>query len=120
MTTILELADRMWEGEADLVHEHHPVSYRHPQAEEIADGLQVYIGIASANTVDTGEGLVMLDTGHQLDIGPLYEGGRAWGPTAPLPGAGFPAHHVDHGFGTKMFEEEATKNGWARPTVYAH
>ena len=48
MTTILELADRMWEGEADLVHEHHPVQYRHPQAEEIAAGVLVYIGIASA------------------------------------------------------------------------
>ena len=81
MTTsmsILELAERMWDGEADLINEHHPVSYRHPQAEEIAEGLQVYIGIASANTVDTGDGLVMLDTGHQLDINPLYDGVRAW------------------------------------------
>src|SRR5581483_12246790 len=60
MTTILELADRMWAGEADLVHEHHPVTYRHPQAEEIAEGVQVYIGIASANAIDTGDVLVML------------------------------------------------------------
>jgi alkyl sulfatase BDS1-like metallo-beta-lactamase superfamily hydrolase len=29
-------------------------------------------------------------------------------------------HHVDHIYGTKNFEEEATKKGWARPTVYAH
>jgi alkyl sulfatase BDS1-like metallo-beta-lactamase superfamily hydrolase len=118
--TILELADRMWAGEADLVHEHHPVQYRHPQAEEIAEGLQVYIGIASANTVDTGDGLVMLDTGHQLDIGPLYDGVRAWRPASPLAGAVYSHHHVDHVFGTKLFEEEAARNGWARPTVYAH
>jgi alkyl sulfatase BDS1-like metallo-beta-lactamase superfamily hydrolase len=117
--TILELADRMWAGEADLVHEHHPVSYRHPQAEEIAPGLQVYVGIASANTVDTGDGLVMLDTGHQLDIAPLYEQVRKWSPS-PLVGAVYSHHHVDHIFGTKQFEEEATRNGWAQPTVYAH
>ena len=52
MTSILELSDRMWAGEADLVHEHHPVQYRHPQAEEIAPDLLVYIGIAWANTID--------------------------------------------------------------------
>src|SRR4051812_37902780 len=117
--SILELADRMWNGEADLVHEHHPVSYRHPQAEEIADGLQVYVGIASANTLDTGDGLVMLDTGHQLDIAPLYEQVRQWRPS-PLAGAVYSHHHVDHVFGTKKFEEEAAANGWPRPTVYAH
>ena len=109
----------MWAGEADLVHEHHPVQYRHPQAEEIADDVLVYIGIASANTIDTGDGLVMLDTGHQLDIGPLHEGVRAWR-SSPLHAAVYSHHHVDHVFGTAMFETEATKNGWAQPTVYAH
>jgi alkyl sulfatase BDS1-like metallo-beta-lactamase superfamily hydrolase len=119
MTSILELSDRMWAGEADLVHEHHPVSYRHPQAEEIADGLLVYIGIASANTIDTGDGLVMLDTGHQLDIGPLYDGVRAWR-SSPLRAAVYSHHHVDHIFGTKQFEAEAATNGWEQPVVYAH
>jgi alkyl sulfatase BDS1-like metallo-beta-lactamase superfamily hydrolase len=120
MTTILELADRMWEGEADLVHEHHPVTYRHPQAEEIAEDLLVYIGIASANTLDTGDGLVMLDTGHQLDVQSLHEQVRAWRPASPLAAAVYSHHHVDHVFGTQRFEEEAAANGWAQPTVYAH
>jgi alkyl sulfatase BDS1-like metallo-beta-lactamase superfamily hydrolase len=119
MTTILELSERMWNGEADLVHEHHPVSYRHPQAEEIADGLLVYVGIATANTVDTGDGLVMLDTGHQLDIDPLFDGVRRWR-DSPLRAAVYSHHHVDHVFGTKRFEEEASANGWSQPTVYAH
>jgi alkyl sulfatase BDS1-like metallo-beta-lactamase superfamily hydrolase len=29
-------------------------------------------------------------------------------------------HHVDHVFGTKQFEEEATREGWEQPLVYAH
>jgi alkyl sulfatase BDS1-like metallo-beta-lactamase superfamily hydrolase len=119
MATILELADRMWAGEADLVHEHHPVSYRHPQAEEIAEGLLVYVGIASANALDTGDGLVLLDTGHQLDVDALYDGVRAWRPS-PLAAAVYSHHHVDHVFGTARFEEEATANARAAPTVYAH
>jgi alkyl sulfatase BDS1-like metallo-beta-lactamase superfamily hydrolase len=119
VTSILELSDRMWAGDADLVHEHHPVQYRHPHAEEITPGVLVYIGIASANTIDTGDGLVMLDTGHQLDIAPLYDEVRRWR-TAPLRAAVYSHHHVDHVFGTKQFEEEATRNGWEQPLVYAH
>lgn len=117
--SILELSERMWAGDADLVHEHHPVSYRHPHAEEIADGVLVYVGIATANTIDTGDGLVMLDTGHQLDIGPLYDEVRTWS-TAPLRAAVYSHHHVDHVFGTRQFEEEATELGWEQPVVYAH
>ena len=118
--SIIELSERMWAGEADLVHEHHPVQYRHPQAEEIADGVLVYIGIASANTIDTGDGLVMLDTGHQLDVVALHEQVRAWRASSPLHAAVYSHHHVDHIFGTAIFEQEATSNGWAQPTVYAH
>ena len=117
---ILELADRMWAGEADLVHEHHPVMYRSPSGEEIADGLLFYKGLASASTVDTGDGLVMLDTGGREDSGSLFEAVRAWRPESPLAAAVFSHHHVDHVFGTRRFEEEAAGRGWPAPTVYGH
>lgn len=120
MASIRELSERMWAGELDLVHEHHPVAYWHPEAEEVADGLLVYKGIASANTIDTGDGLVMLDCGHTIDVNPLYDQVRRWRPSAPLTEAVYSHHHVDHVFGTQRFEEEAASNGWARPTVYGH
>lgn len=119
-SNIHDMADRCWNGEADLVHEHHPVHSRHDGAEEIADGLLFYKGIASASTVDTGDGLVMLDTGGQLDTDLLHGHVRGWRPDAPLAAAVYSHHHVDHVFGTAPFEREAADAGRAGPTVYGH
>ena len=52
----------MWHGDFDSVRDH-PVHARVDAPEEIADGVLTFKGIASANTFDTGDGLVMLDTG---------------------------------------------------------
>jgi alkyl sulfatase BDS1-like metallo-beta-lactamase superfamily hydrolase len=117
---IREVAERMWAGEADLVHEHHPVSYVDTTGEEVLDGLFVYKGIATANTIDTGDGLVMLDTGHLLDTDTLHSAVRRWRPDQPLRAAVFSHHHVDHVFGTAPFEAEAVAAGAPRPTVYGH
>jgi alkyl sulfatase BDS1-like metallo-beta-lactamase superfamily hydrolase len=118
--SIRELAERMWAGEADLVHEHHPVSYMDTEGEEVLDGLYVYKGLATANTFDTGDGLVMLDTGHQFDTVPLHTVVRRWRPDPPLAAAVYSHHHVDHVFGTAPFEAEAAATGTAPPKVYGH
>jgi alkyl sulfatase BDS1-like metallo-beta-lactamase superfamily hydrolase len=117
---IRELAERMWAGQADLVHQHHPVGYVDTEGEEVLEGLYVYKGIATANTIDTGDGLVMLDTGHQLDTDKLHSVVRRWRPDAPLRAAVYSHHHVDHIFGTAPFEAEAAQKGTAPPTVYGH
>jgi alkyl sulfatase BDS1-like metallo-beta-lactamase superfamily hydrolase len=117
---IREVAERMWAGEADLVHEHHPVTYTDSEGEEVLDGLHVYKGIATANTIDTGDGLVMLDTGHQIDTDSLHATVRRWRPDAPLRAAVYSHHHVDHVFGTPPFEAEAADRGGTPPTVYGH
>ena len=118
--TIAELSEKQWRGELDIEHEAHPVHSRFPWGEEVADGLLVFKGTASANTVDTGDGLVMLDTGGQPDTADLYQAVRKWRATERLASAVFSHHHVDHVFGTGPFEEEATKNGWSKPIVYGH
>ncbi len=120
-TTIRDLAERHWQGEGDLVHEHHPVR---PVAdrvtEEIADGVLYLKSLASVTAVDTGEGLVMLDTGGLFDRDVVYDGVRAWRPDSRLAAAVYSHHHVDHVFGTARFEEEARTRRWAAPTVYGH
>jgi alkyl sulfatase BDS1-like metallo-beta-lactamase superfamily hydrolase len=117
---IRELAERMWAGDADLVHEHHPVTYMDTEGEEVLDGLFIYKGIATANTLDTGDGLVMLDTGHQLDTDALHGAVRRWRPEPLLASAVYSHHHVDHVFGTAPFEQEAAERGAAPPKVYGH
>lgn len=119
--TIRDLAERCWTGEADLVHEHHPVQPAlDRRSEEIAPGVLTLISIASVNAIDTGDGLVMLDTGGWFDQNHVFDEVRTWRPSAPLRSAVYSHHHVDHVFGTKRFEAEARDRGWPQPTVYGH
>src|SRR5262249_17427244 len=119
MADIRTLADRLWRGELDTS-AHHPVTGLACPGEEIADGVLFWQGIASANTIDTGAGLVMLDTGSRADARPLHEAVRRWRADVPLTAAVFSHHHVDHVFGVGPFEREAIARGWPAPRVYAH
>jgi alkyl sulfatase BDS1-like metallo-beta-lactamase superfamily hydrolase len=119
--TIRSLAERHWNGEADLVYEHHPVTpVLDRAAEEIAPGVLTMISIASVNALDTGDGLVMLDTGSLFDSDHVFDEVRRWRPAAPLRAAVFSHHHIDHVFGTRRFEAEANERSWPQPTVYGH
>lgn len=124
MATIRELAEEHWQGRGDLVHAHHPVA-RLPgddgqiHGEEIADDVLHLKSVASVNAVDTGDGLVMLDTGGAFDRDIVHAEVRRWRPD-PLAAAIYSHHHIDHVFGTALFEAEAAERGWARPVVYAH
>ncbi len=119
MADIRALAEQAWQGKLTSP-EAHPVHGRLPEGEEILDGVLFYKGIASANTIDTGDGLVMLDTGAVNDTRTLYEAVRRWRPETPLRSAVFSHHHVDHIFGVAPFEQEADEKRWPRPLVYGH
>ena len=119
--TIRELADRHWRGEGDLVHEHHPVSpVAGRETEEILDGVLYLKSIASVTAIDTGDGLLLLDTGGPFDSQIVYEGIRAWRSDQRLAMAVFSHHHIDHVFGTLRFEAEAHERKWEAPRVYGH
>ena len=119
--TIRELAERHWAGEGDLVHEHHPVQpVNRRAAEEIDDGILYVKSVASVSALDTGDGLVMLDTGGAFDVDHVHGAVRRWRPDVRLAAAVFSHHHVDHIFGATRFAEEAGGRGWEPPVVYAH
>lgn len=116
-----ELAERYWNGDADLVDRDHPVRpVEGRPSEEIAEGVLYLKSLAGVTTLDTGDGLVMLDTGGQFDRDVVHAGVRAWRPDARLSAAVYSHHHIDHVFGTARFEAEAPGRGWAGPTVYGH
>ncbi len=118
---IRELAERYWNGEADLVHDHHPVRPALGRtAEEIAPQVLTMISVASVNAIDTGDGLAMLDTGGPYDADHVHTEVRSWRPESPVRAAVYSHHHIDHVFGTRRFDAEAVERGWPAPVVYAH
>ena len=68
MKDLLELAELAWNGEIDLQFEHHPVHMFYSGSTEIKNNILGVKGIAGHYTLDTGDGLVMIDAGSQLDI----------------------------------------------------
>ena len=85
MGTIRDMAERHWEGGGDLVFDEHPVRpIADRRAEEIADGVLCLKSIASVTALDTGDGLIMLDTGGFFDRDVVYDSVRAWRPDARL------------------------------------
>ena len=119
MPGLRETAEALWQGDIETS-DVHPVHTRFGEAEEFAEGVLVYKGIATANAIDTGEGLVLLDTGAQNDTRRLYEQVRRWRPESPLVAAVFSHHHIDHIFGVGPFEAEARAQGSPAPLVYGH
>ena len=115
-----DLAEQAWRGELDLQFEHHPVHRYYPGACRLADGLLGFKGIAGFYVIDSGDGLVMLDAGHLLDVKRCFEEVRREWPDTPVVAAIYSHHHVDHVFSVTAFDAEADERGWTRPTVYAH
>jgi alkyl sulfatase BDS1-like metallo-beta-lactamase superfamily hydrolase len=119
MPDIRDLAERLWTGNLTSG-EAHPVTAQFREGDEILPSVLFYKGFASANTIDTGEALVMLDTGAFTDTKALHDAVRKWRPQTSLAAAVFSHHHVDHIFGVAPFEREADEKRWPRPLVYGH
>ncbi|MCE2559682.1 MAG: MBL fold metallo-hydrolase [Acidobacteria bacterium] len=117
---LLDLAEQAWRGELDLQFEHHPVHRYYPGSCRLADRLLGFKGIAGFYVIDSGDGLVMLDAGHLLDVKRCFEEVRREWPDTPVVAAIYSHHHVDHVFSVTAFDAEAVERGWPRPTVYAH
>lgn len=117
MTDVLDLADRLWRGEA-TIEEHHPFS---PDGglTEVADGCAFLPGFANVSAFGTDEGLLLVDTGSPFTAGSVHAAIRRWS-AEPLHTAVFSHGHIDHVFGVRPFELEAAGNRWTSPRVIAH
>jgi alkyl sulfatase BDS1-like metallo-beta-lactamase superfamily hydrolase len=114
---VLQLADDLFTGRRPIS-DHHPFTASGALA-EVRPGVAFVDSFANAAIVDTGDGLVMVDTGGMFHARLVHETVRGWS-RAPLHTAVFTHGHVDHVFGVDLYEEEARTNGWQPPRVVAH
>jgi alkyl sulfatase BDS1-like metallo-beta-lactamase superfamily hydrolase len=114
---IVELADRLWRGEASTA-EHHPVAFS-GELGEITDGVAFLPTFGNCSAFTTDDGLFMVDTGSIYTAPKMHSELRRW-TAQPLNPAVFSHGHVDHVFGVGIFEAEAAANGWRFPYVVAH
>ena len=80
MGDILELADALWRGEADVA-DHHPLG-SNGTLTEVADGVAYVASFARVSAFKTPDGLVLVDTGHTLAAQQIHEAIRSWEPSA--------------------------------------
>jgi len=114
---VLSLADRLWTGEV-LTSEVHPLSPGAGLA-DVADRVSFVPSFANVSAVDTGDGLLLVDTGSALTAGAVHRTLRGWSP-ARLNTAIYSHGHIDHVFGVPVWATESEEAGWPAPEVVAH
>lgn len=117
MPNLVELSDLLFSGE-------HATADRHPFAPtgeicEVADGVAAISSFANVAAIDSGDGLVLVDTGGPLAGDSIRTQLRTWR-TDPIDSAVYTHGHIDHVLGTKVFDDEATTNGAPAIRVLAH
>lgn len=113
-----EYLDQVWAGEAPLTELRPGVSSRDGLV-PIYEHARVYTGFANVVVIDTGDGLVMIDSGEWPTAGDLHRAVREWS-MEPVAACIFTHGHVDHVFGVMMFDGEAAQRGAAPIEVIAH
>ena len=115
--SVIELADRLWRGEASIT-EHHPLQ-QFTDVEEVRDGVGFMSVMSNVVVVDAGDEVALVDTGTQYTADHVFQQVRGV-TSAPLRAAVFSHGHIDHVFGVGPFDEEAAAHGRARPEVIGH
>jgi alkyl sulfatase BDS1-like metallo-beta-lactamase superfamily hydrolase len=115
--SVLETADRLWRGEADVAHQEH--FFPDTSVTEISDGVVFVRSFANVSAFATGDGLVLVDTGSPFFAVAIHDRLREWS-ADKLHTAIYSHGHIDHVFGVGPFEEDARSKGWPSPTVVSH
>ena len=114
---VLELADRLWRGEVETS-TFHPVGHIGGLA-EVCEGVAFLPTFANVSAFDTGDGLLLVDTGSEFVAAAVHQELRRWS-AGRLHTAVYSHGHIDHVFGVPVWEQEAAERGWPAPQVIAH
>jgi alkyl sulfatase BDS1-like metallo-beta-lactamase superfamily hydrolase len=116
-TGILELADQLWRGEADIA-THHPFNL-FGDLVEIDRSRAFVAAFANVAAFATDDGLVLVDTSSPFLAGRVHDALREWRDDT-LHTAVFTHGHIDHVFGVERYESDAREQRRPEPRVIAH
>ncbi len=114
---VLELADQLWRGEVSTT-DIHPVGNLGGLA-EICEGVVFVPAFGNVSAFSTQDGLVLADTGSTFVAQAVHSQLRRWSGQR-LAAAIYSHGHIDHVFGTAVWEAESAERGWRAPVVLAH
>ncbi len=117
MGEILDFAERAWQG-ALAESQVHPGRVK-VGLEELDTGFAFVSAFSNLAAVEGPDGLCFFDTSSLFHAKEIFGLVREWTP-ARLATAVYTHGHVDHVFGTRLFEEEAGEKGWPGVEVIAH
>ncbi|MGW0736486.1 alkyl sulfatase dimerization domain-containing protein [Streptomyces sp. NPDC002851] len=114
----LDYADRVWRG-AETLLPHLSGAYTGEELITVRDRVGFFPAFANVAVFDSGDGLVLVDSGDFRTAGQLHAAVRRFA-AAPVRHVVYTHGHVDHVFGVAPFDAEAARAGEARPEVVAH
>lgn len=115
MADLIELSSRIIDT-GDLTE---PTNRITLELSEVADGLAIVEAFSHVWAVDTGDGLVFVDTSHANSGQAALDAIRHWR-TEPVHSMVYTHGHIDHVGGSGAILAEAAANGAATPDVIAH
>src|ERR1700730_5808130 len=117
MAIIKDHSEKLWNGEITVTQQHPLIPTG--EYEEVTAGVMFYRWFANFVAVKTEEGIVLVDTGSQLNQAEALALVRRFGPER-INTAIYTHGHVDHALGMAAFIAEGHKNRVARARVVGH
>ncbi|MFD5208633.1 alkyl sulfatase dimerization domain-containing protein [Streptomyces anulatus] len=111
-------ADRVWSGEETLL-AHFTGAFASGGLVAVGERTGFFPAFANVAVFDTGDGLVLVDSGDFRTAAQLHASVRARS-ADPVSGVVYTHGHVDHVFGVAPFDKEASDAGTGLPEVFAH
>src|SRR5262245_9745450 len=116
-TDILDLADRIWRGDADM--DVRSLFGLGGELAELGDNRAFVAAFSNVAAFATDDGTVLVDTSSPFLSGRVHDVLTEWRPD-PLHTAVYTHGHIDHVFGVERYEADARERGAPAPCVVAH
>jgi alkyl sulfatase BDS1-like metallo-beta-lactamase superfamily hydrolase len=115
--SLLELADRLWEGTVST-EEQHPFAIS-GQAVEVADETYFVASFGNSVAFRTEDGLLVVDTGSPFTADQIQEAIRDWSDSR-VTTIVYTHGHIDHVMGAHLYDREARSRHDELPRVIGH